>query len=66
MGKIIKGRFGKPCEDCDGIISAARLRLMPKTKRCIECQEYEDKRKTRAINRAMLQARMSDTIIVKG
>lgn len=66
MGKLIKGRFGKPCQDCDNIIPAARIRVQPKARLCVECQELADKKKARSISLAIRIAKANDTIIVKG
>ena len=32
------------CADCGEVISIERLRLVPKTETCIECQEHREKR----------------------
>jgi RNA polymerase-binding transcription factor DksA len=66
MGRVIKGVFGKPCEECDEIIPAARLRVAPKTKLCVSCMDYREKRIERQIKLASKVARNNDTIIVRG
>lgn len=66
MGKVIKGRFGKPCQDCDGIIPAARLRVQPKARLCVECEAFEEKRRARSMALASRIAKANDTIIVRG
>jgi RNA polymerase-binding transcription factor DksA len=66
MGRVIKGRFGKPCEDCDGIIPAARLRVQPKARLCVECETFEEKRRDRSRALACRLAKANDTVIIKG
>jgi RNA polymerase-binding transcription factor DksA len=66
MGKVIKGAFGRPCQECDEIIPAARIRAAPKTTLCVSCMHYREKIVERQIKLASKIARNNDTIIVRG
>lgn len=66
MGKVIRHRFGKPCQECDGIVPAARIRVQPRARLCVECQELAEKKKARSVSLAIRVAKANDTIIVRG
>ena len=43
--RIDEGAYGK-CDSCGGAISKQRLKAMPQAKKCIKCQEEEEKNET--------------------
>ena len=43
IGRLKKGDYGL-CEGCGWIIPAARLRAMPATRRCLNCQRRQESR----------------------
>ena len=43
--RIDEGAYGK-CDSCGGAISKQRLKAMPQAKKCIKCQEEEEKSET--------------------
>lgn len=43
LKKIEEGAFGI-CEDCKGIITKTRLRVVPYARLCLKCQEKKEKR----------------------
>lgn len=49
LERIANGTYGI-CTDCDEPISAKRLAARPAAARCINCQEFHDKKKTRRVN----------------
>ncbi|HXF73755.1 MAG TPA: TraR/DksA C4-type zinc finger protein [Actinomycetota bacterium] len=55
LDRIGRGTFGR-CEDCGERIDPARLRALPRARRCLSCQLREDERsETRRLPRSRLE-----------
>lgn len=61
MAKVLRPLFGKPCTDCGDQIDPRRVRLMPLTKRCTDCQYEWDTR----LKLTLQGARDNDVVIIR-
>ena len=62
MSEIVSFTGGKRCKDCGEQITPTRLKSVPDTSRCSECQREREAE----IKRARLFARPRDIEIIRG